>query len=310
MPAYPSYRSLTSDEWRARVARAVAMLGECRACPRDCGVNRLADHWAACRTGRHAVVASAFTHRGEEDCLRGWRGSGTIFFAHCNLRCVFCQNADISQEMKPREPEGSPASTIAALMLGLQARGCHNINLVTPEHVVPQVVESLADAAARALTIPLVYNTGGYDALDSIALLDGLVDIYMPDFKFWSSDASARYLKAGDYPDAARAAIKAMHEQVGPLAIDERGLATRGVLIRHLVMPGHLHETRALLEWIAGELGPGADVNVMDQYHPAGRVLGGRYPELARRVAPDEYSEACRIARDLGLRLDSRTRWD
>jgi putative pyruvate formate lyase activating enzyme len=194
------------------------------------------------------------------------------------------------------------------MMLGLQRQGCHNINFVTPEHVVPQVIEALVVAIDHGLRIPIVYNTSAYDSLDSIALLDGLVDIYMPDLKYWSLDPSRTYLKAADYPEAARAAIKAMHRQVGALAIDAAGLATRGVLIRHLVMPGGLSETRALLEWIAQELGPDTYVNLMDQYRPAGKVGSRKYAEINRPLTSSEYLEAHEIAAGLGLRLDSRGR--
>jgi putative pyruvate formate lyase activating enzyme len=298
--------NLRRDELRARAEAAVASLADCRACPRDCRVNRLEDAWSACKTGRHAVVSSWFPHFGEEDCLRGWNGSGTIFFGHCNLRCVFCQNYDISQDIKPKAP-GASAGEIAAMMLSLQARGCHNINFVTPEHVVPQIVEAVAEAVDAGLRLPIVYNTSAYDALDSVALLQGIVDIYMPDFKYWSREASGRYMKAADYPDAARAAIRAMHEQVGPLVLDEEGLARRGLLIRHLVMPGGLEETRKILEWIARELGPDTYVNLMDQYYPAGKVNAAAFPEINRRLTSYEFQEARRLAADLGLgRLDER----
>jgi putative pyruvate formate lyase activating enzyme len=303
----PAYLDLTRDELCDRSAEAVAALADCRLCPRDCGVNRLEDAWSACKTGRYAIVSSGFPHFGEEDCLRGWNGSGTIFFGHCNLRCVFCQNFDISQDIKPRADPGSVPAEIAALMLALQRRGCHNINFVTPEHVVAQILEAVMEAVDRGLTLPLVYNTSAYDSIHSIELMNGIVDIYMPDIKYWSREAGARYLKAADYPDAARAAIKAMHEQVGPLVLDEDGLAQRGVLIRHLVMPGGLDETRAILEWIARELGPETYINLMDQYHPAGKVNGDQYPEINRQLTSAEFSEAHHIAADLGLRrLDER----
>jgi putative pyruvate formate lyase activating enzyme len=271
-------------------------------------VNRLEDKWAACKTGRYAIVSSCFPHFGEEDCLRGWSGSGTIFFSHCNLRCVFCQNWDISQGIKPGRSggEASPGE-IARMTLELQRLGCHNINFVTPEHVVPQVLEAVAIAAEQGLTLPIVYNTSAYDALGSLALMDGIVDIYMPDFKFWGADKSRMYLKAEDYPDVARAAIGEMHRQVGDLVVDADGLARRGVLLRHLVMPGELDETHAILEWVARELGPGTYVNLMGQYMPAGAVDGRRYPELSRRLSADEFRQAREIAGDLGLRrLDER----
>jgi putative pyruvate formate lyase activating enzyme len=303
----PAYRRLRPHELARRARLAVEGLAQCRACPRRCGVDRLAGKWSACKTGRQAVVSSAFAHFGEEDCLRGWHGSGTIFFAHCNLRCVFCQNHDISQGVRPGPAApGLPAARLATIMLALQEQGCHNINFVTPEHVVPQVLEAVAAAAGLGLRLPLVYNTSAYDSLDSLALLDGVIDIYMPDLKYWSAASSRRYLKAEDYPDVARAAIREMHRQVGELVLDERGIAQRGILLRHLVMPGGLDETRAILEWVASTLGPGTYVNLMDQYRPAGVVSRARYPELARRLSPAEYRDAVATARDLGLRLDAR----
>lgn len=302
----PAYAYLSHEELAARVRRGLDGLLACRACPRDCGVNRLADKWAACKTGRYAVVGSSFAHFGEEDCLRGWNGSGTIFFSHCNLRCVFCQNYDISQAVRAGRIGGRSPEEIAGMALELQALGCHNINLVTPEHVVPQVLEAVVVAIEHGLQLPIVYNTGAYDALESLALLDGVVDIYMPDFKYWTAHRSRAYLKAEDYPAVARAAIREMHRQVGPLVIDAAGLAKRGVLIRHLVMPGCLDETRAILEWIAGELGPDSYVNVMDQYRPAGVVGSRRYGEINRRLGSAEFREARQMARDLGLRLDQR----
>ncbi len=304
----PAYLALGPDGLRRRAEMAVDMLADCRACPRDCGVNRLEDKWAACKTGRHAVVGSHFPHFGEEDCLRGWNGSGTIFFSHCNLRCVFCQNYDISQGVKagPVSP-GSDAPEIAGMMLDLQGRGCHNINFVTPEHVVPQVVEALAVAAEGGLRLPIVYNTSAYDSLGSLELMQGIVDIYMPDFKYWSAERSKTYMMAGDYPGAARAAIKAMHGQVGPLGFDETGLAQRGLLIRHLVMPGNLDETQAILKWIVDEIGPDTYVNLMNQYYPAGKVGGERFPEINRSLSAVEFAEAQNLARELGLsRLDER----
>jgi putative pyruvate formate lyase activating enzyme len=303
----PAYLSIGSTELRRRADRAVAALAECRACPRDCGVNRLEDKWAACKTGRYALVSSYFPHFGEEDCLRGWRGSGTIFFGHCNLRCVFCQNYDISQAIRPGGPAGHRPEAIAGMMLELQDRGCHNINFVTPEHVVPQVLEAVAVAVDRGLALPIVYNTSAYDALESIALMDGIVDIYMPDFKYWSADRSRTYLKAENYPEAARSVIEAMHRQVGRLVVDDEGLARRGLIVRHLVMPGALEETRAILQWIADTLGRETYVNLMDQYYPAGKVSADQYSELNRRLTSREFDEARTMARELGLRrLDER----
>jgi len=300
----PAYLALhRRGELQRRAEAAVATLAECRVCPRDCRVNRLADKTATCKTGRYAQVSSYFPHLGEEDCLRGWRGSGTIFFSRCNLRCVFCQNFDISQAQPGTEV--SPAE-LASMMLELQAEGCHNINFVTPEHVVPQLLEALVLAVEAGLRLPLVYNTSAYDSPESLAWLDGVVDIYMPDFKFWDAKLSLRYLKAKDYPAAARYALKEMHRQVGSLKFDEDGLAKRGVLVRHLVMPGMLSETTAILEFLAEEVAPDIYVNVMAQYHPAGKVSGQKYTELHRPLTPAEYRQAVQIAAELGLRLDER----
>ena len=301
----PAYQSL-SGSFSQKRQRALKSLEDCRMCPRDCGVNRLENRWAACKTGRYAVVDCYFAHFGEEQCLRGCRGSGTIFFSHCNLRCVFCQNYDISQAVAPgRAVPGSSPEAIAGMMLELQTKGCHNINFVTPEHVVPQIIEAVVIAVERGLCVPIVYNTSAYDAIDSIELMEGIVDIYMPDFKFWSAERSKLYMKAENYPDAAQEAIVAMHRQVGDLVIGDDGLARRGVLIRHLVMPGMLDETSAILQWIAAELGTNTYINLMDQYRPAGKVGPAQYVEINRRTLSSEFLEAKRIAWSLGFhRLD------
>ncbi len=302
--AWPAYLALSPAELRKRAARAVRALAACTVCPRDCKVDRLVDRTAVCKTGRQARVASHFPHLGEEDCLRGWRGSGTIFFSWCNLRCVFCQNFDVSQEGAGREVS---AGELAGMMLELQARGCHNINLVTPEHVVPQILEALPAAVERGLTLPLVYNTSAYDGMESLRLMDGIVDIYMPDFKCWDPEASFRYLRAREYPAAARAALREMHRQVGDLVLDERGLARRGLLVRHLVMPGGLAGTPEIARFLAEEISPHTYVNVMDQYRPAGRVSRGDFEELARPIGHGEYEEAVRAMLGAGLhRLDHR----
>ncbi len=302
----PSYLRLGRDDLRSRAAKAVESLACCRACPRNCDVNRLENKWSACKTGRYAVVTSAFPHLGEEDCLRGWNGSGTIFFGHCNLRCVFCQNFDISQGIIPPS-EGMPPKVLAGLMLSLQRRGCHNINLVTPEHVVPQLLEALLIAVEQGLRLPLVYNTSAYDSLETLELLEGVVDLYMPDLKLYTPGLCKRYLKAEDYWEVATSALLEMQRQVGFIDIDANGLARRGVLIRHLVMPGLPEETRAILAWIVQELGPESYVNVMGQYRPGGRVGTQNRPELNRPLEPWEYRTALQTAEDLGLRrLDSR----
>ncbi len=320
----PAYLSLGLEELRRRAARAVEGLAECKICPRECRVDRLQDHWSACKTGRMAVVTSAFPHLGEEDCLRGRNGSGTIFLGHCNLRCVFCQNHEISQGLSPGPPRegtlrelapggrrtvrrprkgtpGTDAGTMASMMLRLQEMGCHNINLVTPEHVVPQILEALVLAAEEGLRLPIVYNTSGYDSLESLGLLDGIVDIFMPDLKLFDPALCRRLLKAGDYPDVARAALVEMHRQVGPLRIGADGLARRGVLVRHLVLPGLLAETRAVLSWIRDTLGTATFVNLMGQYHPGGIVSGGCFPELNRPLSREEILSARKMARELGL---------
>ena len=301
----PAYLELyQSGELGRRVEEAIASLAQCRVCPRDCGVDRLTDRRAACKTGRHAVVSSSFPHTGEEDCLRGYHGSGTIFFSWCNLRCVFCQNYEISQLGEGRVTQ---PNQLAAMMLRLQSLDCHNINLVTPEHVVPQVLEALALAVERGLRLPIVYNTSAYDSPDSLRLLDGVVDIYMPDFKFWDAELSLRYLKAKDYPEAARRAIAEMHRQVGELKLDEKGIAKRGVLVRHLVMPGHLDDTKAILRFLAEDVSPDTHVNVMAQYYPSDKVAAEKYPELNRRITSDEYRAAIAFAHQAGLwRLDER----
>ncbi len=303
----PPYRALAeSGELARRAAEAVRLLGPaCTVCPRRCRVDRRADEVGLCGIGRRAVVASAFAHFGEEDCLRGWNGSGTVFFSGCNLRCVFCQNWDISHHVRGEalEPAG-----LARVMVELQGAGCHNINWVTPEHVVPQILEALPIAVELGLRLPIVYNTSSYDSLDSLRLLDGVVSIYMPDFKLFSEAACRRYLRRADYAAVARATITEMHRQVGPLIFDDRGLAVRGLLLRHLVMPGLLAETEAILRWVAAELGPDTYVNLMAQYRPAARVAaGGEFPEIDRRIRRDEWRRAVEIAVGLGLRLDERS---
>ncbi len=303
----PAYLEVSRrGELPARVEAALAELEDCCACPRNCHVNRLEDRAKVCNTGRHAIVSSAFAHFGEEDCLRGWNGSGTIFFGLCNLRCVFCQNWDISQEQSGGELTGPE---IADLMLALQARGCHNVNFVTPEHVAPQVVEAIAEAVPRGLEVPIVYNTSAYDSLDSLQLMDGLVDIYMPDFKFMTYEPSRAYLKAKDYPARAVEAIEEMHRQVGDLTFGPDGLAKRGLLVRHLVMPGHVEDARLIFEWLADEISPDTYVNIMDQYRPLHLVgqSGGKYQAINRRPSASEMAAARAAARDAGLtRIDER----
>ena len=301
----PAYMRLSAaGELRRRVKRAKEVLERCQACPRNCRVNRLEDKIGVCKTGRYAIVSSSGPHHGEEDCLRGWGGSGTIFMAGCNLRCVFCQNFDISWQVR-----GAPAppEKLARMMLELQAEGCHNINFVTPEHVVPEIVEALPLAIEGGLRLPIVYNTSAYDSMESLELLDGIIDIYMPDFKYWDSEMARKYSKAPDYPEVARRTIREMFRQVGDLVVDEHGIARRGLLIRHLVMPDEIAGTREVLRWIATELSPTTYVNLMPQYHPAGKVSRSEYAEINRRITPAEYEQALDDGRRVGLdRLDSR----
>jgi putative pyruvate formate lyase activating enzyme len=302
----PGYVALwRSGELARRAERAIAMLDRCRVCPRDCDADRTHDELGLCNVGRRARVSTFFAHFGEEDCLRGWMGSGTIFFSFCNLRCQFCQNWETSQD---GQGEIVDAGELASMMIELQRRGCHNINFVTPEHVVPQLLEALPIAIERGLRLPIVYNTSAYDSLDSMALMDGIVDIYMPDFKYWEARPSAKILKAKDYPDVARRVIREMHRQVGDLVIDDDGLARRGLLVRHLVMPGGVDDTARILRWLHDEVSPATYVNVMDQYHPDGAVLrDGKLPELNRPITVDEYRRALAAARDAGLtRIDER----
>jgi putative pyruvate formate lyase activating enzyme len=298
--------ALPREELERRAMDAHELLGErCVVCPRACKVDRRADVAGLCAIGRHAVVASYFPHFGEEDCLRGRRGSGTIFFSGCNLRCVFCQNHDISWEVRG---EVVTPERLAGMMLELQAIGCHNINWVTPEHVVPQILEALPLAYAAGLALPTVYNTSAYDSLESLRLMDGIVDVYMPDFKLWTSESARRYLKRADYPDVARESILEMNRQVGDLVLDAQGMAQRGLIVRHLMMPGLLEETEAILRFVAEELGAHTYVNLMAQYYVSGKVgQNGQYEEIARGIYREEYEQVLMLAHELGLRLDPRS---
>jgi putative pyruvate formate lyase activating enzyme len=305
----PPYVALhRSGELADRVARGKELLaGRCRVCPRFCKVDRLVDEAGLCGIGRHPVVASHFAHFGEEDCLRGRNGSGTVFFSGCNLRCVFCQNNDISWRV-----QGEPATPerLAEMMLELQGMACHNINWVTPEHVAPQIVEALPLAVERGLRLPIVYNTSAYDSPDSLALMDGIVDVYMPDLKLVGEERARRYLAKRDYWSVARESVREMHRQVGDLVLDETGMARRGLIVRHLLMPGMVEETEEILRFVASELGTGTYVNLMAQYYPAGKVgKDGKFNEIDRGVSGGEYERALAIAAELGLRrLDPRSR--
>ncbi|MBI5556224.1 MAG: radical SAM protein [Deltaproteobacteria bacterium] len=292
----PGYLALhQSGELQRRIDTLTEILRECVLCPRQCKVDRLAGETGFCRTGGRAVVASYNAHFGEESCLVGVSGSGTIFFGNCNLGCVFCQNYSISHDGEGIETD---SGQLAAIMVSLQKLGCHNINLVTPSHVIPQIVAALPAAIGRGLTIPLVYNSSGYDSVDTLRLLEGIVDIYMPDFKFWSSGSAGLLANAPDYPDRAGAAVREMHRQVGDLTMDGRGLAVKGLLVRHLVMPGCLDETKEIMIFLAA-LSPRTYVNVMEQYRPLYRA--GEFPTIDRPLSPAEYEQAVQFARQSGL---------
>ncbi|MGA9754410.1 MAG: radical SAM protein [Desulfobaccales bacterium] len=287
---------------KAKIATAYDILSQCNLCPRNCLVDRHHGELGLCRTGDLPVVSSYSAHFGEEDPLVGSHGSGTIFFTHCNLYCIFCQNYEISHG---GEGEEISVADLAAMMIILQKRGCHNINFVTPSHQVYQILTALPLAIQGELHVPLVYNTGGYDALETLRLLDGVVDIYMPDFKFWDPQVAKDLTQAEDYPEVARLALKEMHRQVGDLTMDEAGVARRGLLVRHLVLPDALAGTKEVMEFLAREISPNTYVNVMGQYRPCGRA--GEHPALRKFLTGEEHVEAQRLAREAGLtRLDRR----
>ena len=280
-----------------QIEEAYALANPCRLCPRLCEVNRPAGETGYCGIAQSPLVSSAGPHYGEESCLVGHGGSGTIFLAGCNLLCAFCQNYPISHG---REGAPSRPAEIAEIMLKLERRGCANINFVTPTHVTPWLMEAVRLAREGGLTVPTVYNCGGYERVETLRLLEGTVDIYMPDAKFWDGARAGRYCKAPDYPEVMRAALKEMHRQVGDLVM-VGGVARRGLLVRHLVMPGNVAGSDELLEWLATELSPQTAVNVMGQYRPCYRA--GKYPEIGRAITTEEYVAARSRALDLGLRL-------
>ena len=268
----------------------------CMLCPHRCGARRGSGERGKCRLGTETLVASAAPHFGEEDPLVGRGGSGTIFFASCNMACVFCQNYDIGSQARG---EAMSADQLAGTMLHLQGLGCHNINLVTPTHVVHSIVRALVIAVEEGLRIPLVYNCGGYESVETLRILDGVVDIYMPDIKYSSDEEALRYSGAEGYWEHAKAAVREMHRQVGDLQIDESGIAVRGLLIRHLVMPGDIAGTAGVAGFIAREISRNSYVNVMDQYRPCFKA--SRIPELSRRLTRSEYLRAVMEARRAGL---------
>lgn len=293
-----SYRCLQEKGFLGeRTARALGMLENCRLCPRKCGAARSRGERGFCRTGRYARLASHGPHFGEEAPLVGIHGSGTIFFSCCNLYCSFCQNWDISHG-----GEGAEAGPdeLAGMMLELEERGCHNINLVTPSHVVPQILEAVSAAAGAGLSIPLVFNTGGYDTVETLQLLEGVIDVYMPDFKFWDAAPATAFCSAPDFREVACRALREMHRQVGDLVVDGRGIAVRGLLVRHLVMPEGLAGTEDVMGFLAREISPRTWVNVMDQYRPCYRA--GEDPRIGRRITRAEFDGAMEAARRSGLR--------
>jgi putative pyruvate formate lyase activating enzyme len=299
----PGYLTLYEQgDLATRIAAAQARLSPCQVCPRLCQVDRLHNEKGICRTGAKAVVSSYGPHFGEESPLVGSGGSGTIFLTHCNLLCVFCQNYDISHLGQGLETDDGQLGT---MMISLQRQGCHNINFVTPSHVVPQILAALPAAIEKGLSVPLVYNSSGYDSVDTLKLLDGIFDIYMPDFKFWTKESGKRYAKAPDYAEMARKALLEMHRQVGDLVINAEGIAIKGLLVRHLVMPGGLAESREILHFLAREISVDTYVNVMDQYRPCGKA--DQYPPIDRPLSHEEFQEALNLAREAGLyRLDEK----
>jgi len=284
------------DILKEKTSIALKQMESCALCPRECRTDRLKDETGVCRTGRHAVVAHFSPHHGEENCLVGRGGSGTIFFSNCNLLCNFCQNYDISHLSS-----GGPvtAEELSAMMLKLQNMGCENINVVTPSHVVPQMLEALLHAREHGLTCAIVYNSSGYDKVETLQLLEGIVDIYMPDFKFWSSSFAGRTAHAPDYPERARRAVREMNRQVGDLVLNERGIATKGLLVRHLVMPNHLSETRKIMRFLMNDISKETAVNVMGQYRPCGKAY--EMPDLRYRLSANEYQNALNITREEGV---------
>jgi putative pyruvate formate lyase activating enzyme len=290
-----------TGELAARAREFYSIYKSCRLCPRACGANRLKGEKGVCQSVSRVKVYSMHPHFGEERPLVGRGGSGTIFFSNCNLRCVFCQNWEIAHR---GDGQFRTDDELARLMISAQAAGCHNINLVTPTHYVPNIVNAVRMAIPRGLTVPLVYNCGGYEPVEIIRMLDGIVDIYLPDFKYMDSAMSEKYSSgAVGYPERAAEAIEEMHRQVGELTVDERGIAVRGLIIRHLVMPQNIAGTDKFVKWVAGKLTRSTYVNIMAQYRP--EHLARKYPELSRRISNEEFSRAVGWAREAGLsRLD------
>lgn len=292
-----SYRQLPPGELEKRAEKAFSLLADCTVCAQECHINRLDEEFGVCRGGKYAAVSSYGPHFGEEPPLVGSRGSGTIFFTFCNLKCKFCQNYDISQRGEGYEIS---SAELAKIMLGLQESGCHNVNLVSPSHFVPQFLKALAAAGKKGLNIPVVYNTGGYDSVKTLALLDGVVDIYMPDIKYGDDEQGRKYSGVDRYFSVAAEAVKTMHRQVGDLLVDEDGIAVRGLLVRHLVLPENLARTDKVAKFLAEEVSENTYINIMDQYNPAYKARN--FPELNRPITAEEYRQALEYAKKAGLK--------
>jgi putative pyruvate formate lyase activating enzyme len=294
---YPSYlESYHNGSLKKIITGAYRMLRFCEICPRRCKVNRLKDEKGFCKTGLKPKVCSFLPHHGEEPAISGERGSGTIFFSNCNMGCVYCQNYEFSQLGQGREVE---AEELADFMLQLQKMGCHNINLVTPTHVMPQILKALDMAIAAGLKIPIVYNTGGYELAEVIKLLEGIVDIYLPDMRYADSDMAIKYSSAPDYPKYNQDALKEMHRQVGIAEIDNHGIIKRGVIIRHLVLPDKIAGTDKIMRFIAQELSPDSYISLMSQYRPC--YQANKFKEISRRLRAEEYEEAKEAMQKYGL---------
>ncbi len=298
----PAYLGLLrSNELEKRVILASEHMESCDLCPWECRVNRTGGATGVCRSGAKARVASFGAHHGEEDALRGHKGSGTIFFSSCNIRCQYCQNHEISQTNSGELVE---ASDLASIMLSLQSSGCHNINLVSPSHVIAPFLEAILIAAREGLKLPIVYNTGGYDSLKGLMLLDGVIDIYMPDMKYASLQTARLYSKIRRYPEVNQAAVKEMHKQVGDLRIDQDGLARHGLLVRHLLLPNGLSGFEAIAQFLANEISPNTYLNLMGQYRPDYNVnkYPNQFPKLRRPIHEQEYQLAVQAANKAGLK--------
>jgi putative pyruvate formate lyase activating enzyme len=301
MSYLPGYIALYQSGELARRAKALTeRLAACDICPRECAKNRLEGKTGHCRSGLLPIVSSYCAHRGEEPALSGDKGSGTIFFGNCNMRCVYCQNHQISQSPEAQRGNEISIKTLAERMLYLQDElKCHNINLVTPSHFVPQIVSALVAAVPLGLHLPLVYNTSSYDSLKTLKELDGVIDIYLADIRYASNELGRQYSRARNYVDHARAAIKEMQRQVGDLVTDDNDIAQRGLIIRHLVLPNDIAGSRESLEWLIQEVSPKVAVSVMAQYYPTHRAR--KYPELNRKITLEEYQAVADLVEKLGI---------